>query len=125
YFSRFSTYFLLTNLFVIVLVTAIMYVATVMLMVSSFPTISYVISTIVEKLIKTLNLTVRQIEQISFASINNVQIHPLDAFSFYLIIILCLCYLQSRKAKYLMGVLICVLLINSFWVLRMFIHFSC
>ncbi|KAA6334913.1 hypothetical protein EZS27_016805 [termite gut metagenome] len=123
YFSRFSTYFLLTNLFVIVLVTGIMYAAVAMLIVSSFPTISCFATTIVEKLIKTLNFTVRRMEQLPFASIDNVQIHPLEALSFYLIIMLCLCYLQFRKAKYLMGMLICVLIINSFWALRMFIHF--
>jgi hypothetical protein len=70
-----------------------------------------------------LNFTVRRIEQLPFASIDNVQIHPLEALSFYLIIMLFFCYLQFRKAKYLTGILICVLIINSFWVLRMFISF--
>jgi competence protein ComEC len=102
-----------------------MYAAIAMLVVSSFPfpTISYYATTVVEKLIKTLNFTVRRIEQIPFASIDNVQIHPQEAFGFYLIIMLWLCYLQFRKAKYLMGILICVLIINSFWVLKMFICF--
>jgi competence protein ComEC len=122
YFSRFSTYFLLTNLFVIVFVTGIMYAAIAMLIVSPFPTISCFTTMIVEKLIQTLNFTVRQIEQIPFASIDNVPLHPLEAFGLYLIIMLCLCYLQFRKTKYLMGTLICVLLINSFRVLKMFIY---
>jgi competence protein ComEC len=123
YFSRFSTYFLLTNLFVIAFVTAIMYAATVMLIASSFPTVSFFTSTIVEKLIKTLNFTVRRIEQLPFASLDNVQIHPPEALSFYLILMLCLCYLHYRKANYLTGALICVLLLSSLGVLSMFIHF--
>jgi competence protein ComEC len=116
YFSRFSVYFILTNLLVIVLVSGIMYAAMVMLIAAPLPVIPYFVANIVEKLIKTLNFTVRWIEQLPYASIDNVQIHPLEAFVFYLIILFWLCYWQFRKAKYVISLLVCVLAICCFHV---------
>ncbi|KAA6321389.1 hypothetical protein EZS27_028955, partial [termite gut metagenome] len=116
YFSRFSVYFILTNLLVIVLVSGIMYAAMVMLIAAPLPVIPYFVANIVEKPIKTLNFTVRWIEQLPYASIDNVQIHPLEAFVFYLIILFWLCYWQFRKAKYVISLLVCVLAICCFHV---------
>ncbi|KAA6335501.1 hypothetical protein EZS27_016277 [termite gut metagenome] len=114
YFSRFSVYFILTNLLVIVLVSGIIYVAVVMLIASPLHVIPHFAANIIGKLIKTLNFTVRWIEQLPYASIDNVQIHPLEAFVFYLIILFWFCYWQFRKAKYVISLLVCILAICCF-----------
>jgi competence protein ComEC len=114
YFSRFSVYFILTNLFVIALVSGIMYAAIVMLMASPLPVIPYFAASIVGKLIKVLNYTVRWIEQLPYASIDNVHVHPLEVFILYLIILFWLCYWQFRKAKYVISLLVCILAICCF-----------
>jgi competence protein ComEC len=85
-----------------------------MLIASPLPVIPYFVASIIGKLIKALNSIVRWVEQLPYASIDNLQIHPLEAFVLYLIILFWLCYWQFRKAKYIISLLVCVLMICCF-----------
>ena len=63
YFSRFSTHFLLTNLWVIPLVSLIVYAAVVLLVLAPFPGLQQVVADMVEGLVRVQNLSLRWIEQ--------------------------------------------------------------
>lgn len=116
YFSRFSTHFLLTNLIVILLVSLIMYGAVVVLLLTPFTLLQSGAVWVVKGLLQGLNATVRWVEQLPWASFDEVWIYPLEVVLFYLAIGLLLFYRFSHNNKGLIGSLLCFLLLFTFHV---------
>lgn len=78
YFSRFSTHFLLTNLWVIPLVSLIVYSAVFLLMLTPFPFVQHLFAEVVEALVRMQNATLRWIEHLPFASIDGIWMDKWD-----------------------------------------------
>lgn len=114
YFSRFSTHFLLTNLVVIPLVFIIMYAAVGLLLLTPFLVLQSAVAFLVKGLIEGLNSSVRWVEQLPWASLDNVWIYPLEVFAFYLLLLLLIRYCYVRSAQSLMGSLLCLLFLCVF-----------
>ncbi|MDO4163713.1 MAG: ComEC/Rec2 family competence protein [Bacteroides sp.] len=91
YFSRFSTHFLLTNLWVIPLVSVIMYAAVLLLILTPFPALQQPFASVVEVLVRVQNEGLRWIEQLPLASIDNLWLTMGEVFLLYL-----LCYVICR-----------------------------
>lgn len=120
YFSRFSTHFLLTNLVVIPLVSVCMYGAVLLLLLTPFPWFQSAVVWGLKGLIGLLNEFVRWVEQLPWASLDNVWIYPFEVFAFYLTL-LCLLYYQTvRSGKGLITYLSCVLFLTSFHAFMLF-----
>lgn len=118
YFSRFSTYFLLTNLLVIPLVSLIMYAAVVMLLVTPVPVFQEVIAQGVKALIGLLNSSVRWVEHLPFSSVDGIWIDRWEVLLFYLSILLLMACVASCRIKrvWLFGV--CMLAAVSYHCFR-------
>ena len=88
YFSRFSIYFLLTNLWVIPMVTIIMYTVLLLWILIPFPFLQQGVAVALDTLIHIQNVVLHKIEQLPFASIDNIWIDVWEVFFFYLCFIL-------------------------------------
>lgn len=88
YFSRFSTHFLLTNLWVIPLVSLTVYAAVLLFALTPFPGLQRLLADVVEGLVKVQNAGLRWIEQLPFASIDRIWIDVWDVSLFYLCLFL-------------------------------------
>ncbi|NDV59067.1 ComEC/Rec2 family competence protein [Bacteroides sp. 519] len=113
YFSRFSTHFLLTNLWVVLLVTIIVYVAIVMLLASPVLWLSQFIADILNTLIGVLNYSVRWIEKLPYSSIDNIWVHHWDVFVFYLALFIGLILTIRFAQKYVFALIACLLFLVS------------
>lgn len=72
YFSRFSTHFLLTNLWVIPLVSVVLYAAVLMLLLTPFPTLQVAFAPVVDWLLSLQHGGLRMIEQLPYSSIDGI-----------------------------------------------------
>lgn len=84
YFSRFSTHFLLTNLWVIPMVTIIMYTAVLLFVLMPFPFVQQGVAMALDTMIRVQNAVLHWIEQLPFASIDNIWIDVWGVLLFYL-----------------------------------------
>ena len=96
YFSRFSTHFLLTNLWVIPLVSLIVYAAVVLLALTPFPGLQHFFAEMTEMLIRLQNTVLRWIEQLPLASIDHIRMDIREVFLFYFSLLL-LCRAVTRR----------------------------
>lgn len=87
YFSRFSTHFLLTNLWVIPWVTLVLYAAVLLLLLTPFPMLQAVFADVVEALISIQNSVLRWIEQLPYASVDTIRIDAWEVAAVYLLVI--------------------------------------
>lgn len=118
YFSRFSTYFLLTNVLVIPLVSLIMYVAVIMLLATPFPAVQEAVAWVVKTLISTLNGSVRWVERLPFSSIDGIWMDRWEAVFFYLSVLLFLFCVASFRVKRVLTFEVCVLLGTGYHLVR-------
>lgn len=95
YFSRFSTHFLLTNLWVIPLVSLIMYAAVLLLLLTPFPTLQLLFASVVEALVRVQNEGLRWIEHLPYASIDGIWLDVVEVALLYL-----LCYAVVRFSDF-------------------------
>lgn len=110
YFYRFSTHFLLTNLLVIPLVTMILYGAVAMLILSPFAMLQTLLAVVVRYMIQFLNMLVRQIEHLPFASIDGIYLTLLEVVGCYFLFGLYYLYFRRRSARNLLLSLSCTFL---------------
>ncbi len=112
YFSRFSTHFLLTNLWVIPLVSLLVYAAILLLALIPFLGLQQVFADMVEGLIRMQNAVLRWIEQLPLSSIDHIWVDAWDVFLFYLCLLLVCRALKRRTVMNvyvaLSGLLLCV-----------------
>jgi len=84
YFSRFSTHFLLTNLWVIPMVTLILYSAVLMLVLTLFPFLQSGCALGVDALLSAQNKVLCWIEELPMSSIDRLWIDHWEIMLFYL-----------------------------------------
>lgn len=98
YFARFSTHFLLTNLWVIPMVSIILYAAVAWLALSPFATLQAALTPCIEKLIQGQNYVLQRIEQLPFASIDHLWLDTAEVLLIYATLLTACRYLRRRTA---------------------------
>lgn len=96
YFARFSTHFLLTNLWVIPMVSFILYAAIILLLLTPFEPLQILIAPYIEKLIQIQNSVLQQIELWPYASFDHLYLDACEVFLIYLILLLFYRFLKFR-----------------------------
>ena len=86
YFSRFSTHFLLTNLWAVPMSSLVLYAAVVLLLLTPFPVVQLFFASWVEKLVYAQNEVLRWIEKFPFASIDHIWLDLWGVLSIYVCI---------------------------------------
>lgn len=114
YFSRFSTHFLLTNLWVIPMVTLILYSAVFMLLLTPFPFLQLGFASVVKILLNAQNSVLRWIEQLPASSIDGLWIGVWEVILFYLFLLLLLRSIVVHTARSVYLPLCCLLLLVTY-----------
>lgn len=96
YFARFSTHFLLTNLWVIPMVSFILYAAIILLLLTPFGPLQTLIAPYIERLIQIQNSVLQQIELWPYASFDHLYLDACEVFLIYLILLLFYRFLKLR-----------------------------
>lgn len=89
YFERFSNYFLLANMIVIPLITAIMYIAVVFLLLHSFFDVSEMLVMVLNVLTRWLTSFVEWISVLPYSSIEEIHVTALQVGLLYVLIACC------------------------------------
>lgn len=114
YFSRFSTHFLLTNLWVIPMVSLILYSAVFMLILTPFPFLQLCLTSVVNTLLKTQNTVLRWIEQLPASSVDGLWIDVWEIFLSYLFLLLLFRYFAVRTVRSIYLALCSLLLLVTY-----------
>lgn len=114
YFGRFSTHFLVTNLWVIPLVSIVMYAGVFLLLSSPFPAVQLPFIWITERLIRLQNDGLRCIEQWPYASIDHWWTDVVMVSLFYVAILFVYRGMQACTARNVRMALISVFLLFSY-----------
>lgn len=114
YFHRFSTHFLLTNLWVIPLVTVILYSAILMLLLTPFPTLQHGLARVVDILLDVQNAGLRQIEHLPVSSVDGLWTDVWEILLFYLSLLLLFRCLKLRTARSIYTALSCLFLFSAY-----------
>lgn len=100
YFARFSTHFLLSNLWVIPLSSLILYASVVLLLFTPFPALQSWLAGLLERLVWLQNEGLRIVEHLPYASFDGIWVDGWDVLLFYLVLALfcaCLaCFIPKR-----------------------------
>lgn len=99
YFSRFSTHFLLTNLWVIPMVSLILYSAVFLLLFTPFPFLQHAFATVVGSLVHIQNEGLQWIEQLPFSSLDGIWIDVWEVLLYYLLLGVMCCSLMRRTSR--------------------------
>ncbi len=120
YFGRFATHFLLTNLLVIPLVTVIIYGAVLLFVVFPVPGVNELVAMVLQFLVRTLNSTIRWVEQLPYASIENLWLTPVAVLVIYLFLLSVTLINKRRKAKNVLIAMCCLAFLTgySIWLKR-------
>ena len=84
YFSRFPTHFLLTSLWVIPVVSVVLYAAVALLLLAPFPLLQHWLAEAIEALVRVQHAVLRWIEQLPFASVEGIWADVWDVVLIYL-----------------------------------------
>lgn len=95
YFGRFSTHFLLTNLWVIPLVTLVMYLSVALLLLAPFPLLQSWVAVVLQQLLMVQHKGLHWIESLPYASFDNLVIGWMDVLLLYLLLHAIYLYLQG------------------------------
>lgn len=114
YFARFSTHFLLTNLWVVPMVTIIMYAAILLLLLSPLPGLQMLFAPVVEFLIRCQHIVLRHIEALPASTIDHISLHPLEVTLMFVACLLLAHYLRLRTAPRLTALLSSLVLLTVF-----------
>lgn len=114
YFSRFSTHFLLTNLWVIPMVTLILYSAVFLLMLTPFPFLQHAFASVVEMLIRWQNAVLQWIERLPFSSVDDIWTDAWEVLLLYLLFGMVGCTLMRFTVRRIRLSLFALLLLVSY-----------
>lgn len=114
YFSRFSTHFLLTNLWVIPMVTLILYSAVLMLVLTPFSFLQSGCALGVDALLSAQNKVLCWIEELPMSSIDRLWIDHWEIMLFYLFLLFLFRSLAIRTARSISFPLCCLLLLITY-----------
>lgn len=112
YFHQFPVYFLVSNLFVVVPVTIIMYSGILYLLLPQIPVISKSVAFLLEKTILLMNKGLAVIENTPFANISKLWIGTFEYLMLYLLIISLFYFTYNKKTWLLKIGFVCVLLLS-------------
>ena len=116
YFHRFSVYFLLTNFWVIPMVSVVMYVAVFMLLLMPFPTIQQWVAVLEIKLIHLQNSVLENISQWPMATLDRIWLTVVEVFVWYVVVWLCYRFFQRHSSRRTLQALAgLLLLIGGHW----------
>lgn len=114
YFFSFPTHFLLTNLWVIPLVTLILYSAIILLLLTPFPFLQQLFASVVDALLSAQNNGLRRIEQLPASSIDGLCTDSCEIVLFYLFLLLMFRCLTIRTVRSVYLSLCCLLVLASY-----------
>lgn len=114
YFGRFSTHFLVTNLWVIPLVSLIMYAGLLLLLLAPFPVLQQSVAWATEWLIRLQNDGLRCIERWPYASVDHWWIDEWMVALFYVLMLLAYRSLRLRTVRSMTMLLASILLLFSY-----------
>lgn len=114
YFFSFPTHFLLTNLWVIPLVTLILYSAIILLLLTPFPFLQQLFASVVDALLSAQNNGLRRIEQLPASSIDGLCTDCCEIVLFYLFLLLMFRCLTIRTVRSVYLSLGCLLVLASY-----------
>lgn len=116
YFYRFSTHFLLTNLWVIPMVTLIVYSAVILLLLTPFPFLQQGFASVVNFLLNAQNDVLRWIERLPSSSIDGLWVDVWEIALFYIFLLLLFRCFAVRTARSVYLPLCCLLILVSYHV---------
>ncbi len=99
YFSRFSTHFLLTNLWAVPMSTLALYAAIAMLALTPFPILQHFAAQVTDRLIGIQNDVLRHIERLPYATIDGLWTDIWAVSLFYLLVVLALRHIRLRTLR--------------------------
>jgi len=114
YFSRFPVHFLLTGLWLIPLVTLILYSAVLMLLLTPFPLLQHPFAQVVNLLIDSQNHLLYGVSRLPFASINALSLDAFEVFLLYLFLLLLFRGFAKRTFRSVCCFLLCLLILVSY-----------
>lgn len=120
YFSRFSTHFLLTNLWVIPMVSLILYSAVFLLMLTPFPFLQHAFASVVEALVRVQNAVLQWIEQLPAASVDGIWTDVWEVLLFYFFLVWAYNGIARRTARNVYAALFALLLLVSYHSVSIF-----
>lgn len=121
YFSRFSVYFLFTNLWVIPL-TFCLVAGTVLMLVCGFCfPLQKSIAFLLNELIKIMHGGLNWIERMPSSAVDRIKIETVEVAGFYLLLFLFVSYCIRKNGRYMVGMLVCLVCV---FALRTFSLFS-
>ncbi len=109
YFSRFSVYFLLTNLLVIPLTFCLVAGTVLMLCCGFYFPLQKAVAMILNWLIKAMYSGLTWIEQMPLSAIDRISVTPFHLLCFYLFLFFFVGYCMRKHVRYLIATLCCVL----------------
>lgn len=101
YFHQFPVYFLVSNIFVLLPVVAIMYLGVAFLLLSRVPVLGSALGYLLEKIIILMNKGLAVIENLPFAAINKLWITTFEYTLLYGVIVLIFYFLYNRNKRLL------------------------
>lgn len=114
YFSRFSSHFLLSNLWVVPLSSLILYAALLLLALTPFPALQASFARVVEGLVGVQNEGLRWIARLPFASLEHLRVDVVEVCLFYVVCILCYVWWRRFTPRRVYVVLF-ILLAGALW----------
>jgi competence protein ComEC len=98
YFHQFPVYFLISNLFIIIPSTIIMYAGILYLLLPQIPVLSAAIAFVLEKTIVLMNKGLAVVEHTPYASVSRIWITVPEYLLLYIVIIFLFCFLYYKKS---------------------------
>jgi competence protein ComEC len=120
YFHQFPIWFILSNLIVIPLSTAIIYIAILLLCIAKVSFIADLVAVLLKATLFSLNYSVKKIKDLPYSLLEGIHISVLETWIIYGIILLFLFYLFKRKFKFLVYCLLLLVAILTMQVLEQF-----
>jgi len=118
YFHQFPTYFLLTNIIVIPITAIIIYLAVVLFIFNSVPVISDYLSKALVYILKSLNFSVKHIENLPYSTISDIYLSKYDLILIYLLIIIVSVFIINKKYNWFRLSLISIILFLGLLILE-------
>lgn len=119
YFHQFPNYFLITNLIVIPLSTAIMYAGLLLMLISPYKWLLKYISILFSKMLTWLNATVKAFSELPHAVTDFISIGLPEMILFYALILCIFRFLQNKKIYFLKYCLYFIIVLLLFQVVKL------
>jgi len=121
YFHRFSVHFMLSNLFIIPVVTLVMCLAVLMLVLTPFPILQQGVAYIENALLKVQNNGLEFVSQLPMASIDRIWIDVFEVILCYLLAWLIYRFAKERTARRTIAALSVVLLLFGYHAVKSYV----